>query len=348
MKKGMAKLISVMCMAAVLGGTACSSAKPAETAAPEAEGKTEAGEKEKAPEAAATDYPKDTINIICHAAAGGGSDALARQVAQGLQDENKWTVTVDNKTGGSGSVGMQFVMNSKADGYTIGTAPVELSMIEALGYAELAPEDVQLLGCGMSWPAALYVPADAPYDSLEDFVKYCSENPGKVRVANSGIGSIWHIAACVLADKTGIEISHVPYDGATGAVTALLGKEIDAVVVGTCEGYSYVESGDFKCLASFSEERSSVLPDTPTAKEQGHEINVVCWVGFLAPKGIEDAKLQVLEDGLKKVFASDAYVEFCKGRGCDSTYYTPEEFLSMATEDYAYYSELITSLKIGQ
>lgn len=348
MKKGMAKLISVMCMAAVLGGTACSSAKPAETAAPEAEGKTEAGEKEKAPEAAATDYPKDTINIICHAAAGGGSDALARQVAQGLQDENKWTVTVDNKTGGSGSVGMQFVMNSKADGYTIGTAPVELSMIEALGYAELAPEDVQLLGCGMSWPAALYVPADAPYDSLEDFVKYCSENPGKVRVANSGIGSIWHIAACVLADKTGIEISHVPYDGATGAVTALLGKEIDAVVVGTCEGYSYVESGDFKCLASFSEERSSVLPDTPTAKEQGHEINVVCWVGFLAPKGIEDAKLQVLEDGLKKVFASDAYIEFCKGRGCDSTYYTPEEFLSMATEDYAYYSELITSLKIGQ
>ena len=94
-------------------------------------------------------------------------------------------------------------------------------------------------------------------------------------MANSGIGSIWHIAACVLADKTGIEINHVPYDGATGAVTALLGKEIDAVVVGTCEGYSYVESGDFKCLASFSEERSYVLPDEPTAREQGHDINVV-------------------------------------------------------------------------
>ena len=101
------------------------------------------------------------------------------QVAQGLQDGNGWTVTVDNKTGGSGSVGMQFVMNSKPDGYTIGTAPVELSMIEALGYAQLAPEDVQLLGTGMSWPAALYVPADAPYDTLEDFINYCTENPGK-------------------------------------------------------------------------------------------------------------------------------------------------------------------------
>lgn len=353
MKKRMAKMISVLCVAAMVGTTACGQAKTTQTAAPETKAeeageKAETGDKAKSEGAASVDFPKDTVNIICHAAAGGGSDALARQVAQGLQDENQWTVTVDNKTGGSGSVGMQFVMNSKADGYTIGTAPVELSMIEALGYAELAPDDVQLLGCGMSWPAALYVPADAPYNTLEDFVNYCAENPGTVRVANSGIGSIWHIAACVLADKTGIEINHVPYDGATGAVTALLGKEIDAVVVGTCEGYSYVESGDFKCLASFSEERSSVLPDAPTAKEQGHDINVVCWVGFLAPKGIEESKLQILVDALKNVFASDSYIEFCKGRGCDSTYYTPEEFLSMATEDYAYYSELITSLKIGQ
>ncbi len=349
MKKRMGKLVSVLCVTAMVGLTACSSSKPAETAAPKAEAEPAAKEEtEEKAAGEAVDFPKDTLNIICHAAAGGGSDALARQVAQGLQDGNGWTVTVDNKTGGSGSVGMQFVMNSKADGYTIGTAPVELSMIEALGYAELAPEDVQLLGCGMSWPAALYVPADAPYNTLEDFINYCKENPGKVRVANSGIGSIWHIAACVLADKSGIELSHVPYDGATGAVTALLGKEIDAVVVGTCEGYSYVESGDFKCLASFSEERSSVLPDVPTAKEQGSDINVVCWVGFLAPKGIEEARLQILEDGLKDVFASDAYIEFCKGRGCDSTYYTPDEFLSMASEDYKYYSELITSLKIGQ
>ena len=350
MKKRMEKLVSVLCVAAMVGLTACSASKPAETAAPKAEAESVSEEKTTGaePAAEAVDFPKDTVNIICHAAAGGGSDALARQVAQGLQDESGWTVTVDNKTGGSGSVGMQFVMNSKADGYTIGTAPVELSMIEALGYAELAPEDVQLLGCGMSWPAALYVPADAPYDTLEDFVNYCKENPGTVRVANSGIGSIWHIAACVLADKSGIEISHVPYDGATGAVTALLGKEIDAVVVGTCEGYSYVESGDFKCLASFSEERSSVLPDVPTAKEQGSDINVVCWVGFLAPKGIEEGKLQILEDALKNVFASDAYVKFCEGRGCDSTYYTPDEFLAMASEDYKYYSELITSLKIGQ
>ena len=109
-----------------------------------------------------------------------------------------------------------------------------------------------------------------------------------------------------------------------------------------------MESGDFKCLASFSEERSSVLPDAPTAREQGHDINVVCWVGFLAPKGIEEAKQQILVDALKNVFAGDAYIEFCKGRGCDSTYYTPDEFLAMAEADYTYYSELISDLKIGQ
>ena len=128
MKKRMAKMVPVLCVAAMVGLTACSSAKPAETKAPETKAEA-ASEKEPAGEepAAAVDFPKDTLNIICHAAAGGGSDALARQVAQGLQDGNGWTVTVDNKTGGSGSVGMQFVMNSKPDGYTIGTAPVELS-----------------------------------------------------------------------------------------------------------------------------------------------------------------------------------------------------------------------------
>lgn len=82
--------------------------------------------------------------------------------------------------------------------------------------------------------------------------------------------------------------------------------------------------------------------------EQGHDINVVCWVGFLAPKGIEEAKQQILVDALKNVFAGDAYIEFCKGRGCDSTYYTPDEFLAMAEADYTYYSELISDLKIGQ
>lgn len=107
MKKRMAKMVPVLCVAAMVGLTACSSAKPAETKAPETKAEA-ASEKEPAGEepAAAVDFPKDTLNIICHAAAGGGSDALARQVAQGLQDGNGWTVTVDNKTGGSGSVGM--------------------------------------------------------------------------------------------------------------------------------------------------------------------------------------------------------------------------------------------------
>ncbi len=291
-------------------------------------------------------FPSDTVNIICHSKEGGGSDALSREVAQVLQDKLGWSVTVENKTGGSGSVGMQYVQNSKADGYTIGTAPVELSMIQALGYAELNPDSVSLLGCGMSWSAALYVPKDAPYETLEDFVSYCSENPDAVKVANSGIGSIWHIAACVLSDKAGITLNHVPYDGATGALTALLGNEVDAAVVGTCEGYSYVDSGDLKCLAVFGEERSDTMPDVPTAKEQNYDINVVCWVGFLAPKGIDEATLTTLQDALKTVFETEEYKTFCENRGCDSTYYNAEEFKAMADNDYTYYSELISSLGI--
>lgn len=345
MKKRDYKRISAMVMvsAMVLGLTACGSSAPESTNTADADTTTETQEDTAT---ATTDFPTETVNIVCHAKEGGGSDALAREVAQVLQDEVGWSVTVENKTGGSGSVGMQYVQNSAADGYTIGTAPVELSMIQALGYAELNPDSVGLLGCGMSWPAALYVSKDAPYDTIEDFVNYAKENPDEVKVANSGIGSIWHIAACVLADKTDISLNHVPYDGATGALTALLGNEVDAAVVGTCEGYSYVDSGDLKCLGTFSEERSSTMPDVQTAKEQNYDINVVCWVGFLAPQGIDDVTMTVLQDSLKTVFETEEYKSFCEGRGCDSTYFSAEEFKEMADADYAYYSQLITDLGI--
>lgn len=298
--------------------------------------------------AMADGYPDDTINLICHAAAGGGSDSMSREVAQLLQDQQGWTVTVENRTGGSGSVAMQYVMSQKPDGYTIGTAPVELSMIGALGYADITPDDVQLLGCTMHWPAALYVSEDAPYNNLEEFVDYCTENPGAVSIANSGIGSIWHIASCVLADKTGIEINYVPYDGAQGAITALLGKEIEAAIVGTSEGYTYVESGDVKCIAVFGEERSEVLPDVETAIEQGYEITVNCWVGLLAPKGLEDDVLDTLVSAIQEACESDEYIEFCQGRGCDYTFMDPDEFLEMANADTEYYAQLISDLGITQ
>ncbi len=297
--------------------------------------------------ALAADYPDETINVICHAAAGGASDAMSREYAELLQEEYGWTVTVDNKTGGSGSVGMQYVMNSDPDGYTIGTAPVELSMIEALGYAEINPDDVQLLGCALTQPASLYVSADSDIDSLDDFIAYCEENPGSVQVANSGVGSIWHISACVLADKTGIDIQHVPYDGSTGALTALLGNEVEACVCGTSEGYTYVDSGDLKCLATFAEERSDVLPDVPTTVEQGYDdVVVTSWCGLLAPLGMDEDTLNTLVDAIKEVSESDAYVEFCTGRGCDATYYDPDAFYEMAKADCDYYSELITELGI--
>ena len=354
MKKNLTKKVFAGLMAtSMLALTACGgSSSSATTAAPAADTKAEettaAEAKTENSEAAAEDtgYPNGTINIVCHAAAGGGSDSMSRELAQLMQEEQGWTVTVDNRTGGSGSVGVQYVMNSKPDGYTIGTAPVELSMIKALGYADITPDSVQLIGCTMHWPAALYVAKDAPYDDFQGFVDYCKEHPGELSVANSGIGSIWHIAACVVADKTGININYVPYDGAQGAITALLGKEVGAAIVGSSEGYTYVESGDVKCIAVFGEEESDVLPGVKTAKDQGYDINVNCWVGLLAPKGISDEVLNKLVAATKEACESDDYQEFCAGRGCDGSFYGPEEFLKMANDDTEYYAKLISDLGI--
>jgi tripartite-type tricarboxylate transporter receptor subunit TctC len=136
------------------------------------------------------EYPSETINFIVHAAAGGGSDSMARQLANVMQKNLGVPVVCDNKVGASGSIAMKYVSKSKPDGYTIGTAPCELSMVNALGYADIKPDDVELLGCAQTWASCLTVPADAPYNTFQEFIDFCKANPGKVIVGNSGTGSI--------------------------------------------------------------------------------------------------------------------------------------------------------------
>lgn len=294
-------------------------------------------------------YPNESINLIVHSAAGGGSDQLARQVANVMQQNLGVPVVVDNRSGASGSIAMTYVANSRPDGYTMGTAPVELSMINALGYSDLTPDDVYLLGCAMTWSSCLTVPADAPYDTLQEFIDYCKAHPGEVVVGNSGTGSIWHIASAMLQQQAGIVVNDVPFDGAAGAVSALLGGQCQAITVGTIEASASIKNGDAKCLAVFSDQRASVLPDIPTTVELGYpDLVTLCWVGFLAPKGMPEETRATLVKAVKDAVESDAFRTFCSNYGSDWNYMSPEEFTALAESDFTYYSQLFKDLGLSE
>lgn len=294
------------------------------------------------------DFPGNKqVSLIVPYSAGGASDTVARIYASELEQSLGTSIVVSNVTGASGAIGLEQVRNSNPDGYTIAYMPVESTMLKALGFTDLSTDDFRFIGRAMTIPAAVTVRADAPWDTFEDFVNYAKEHPGEIQVGNSGTGSIWHIAAASIEKECGVQFTHVPFDGAAPAVAALLGGNIQAVTVSPSEVKNNVDSGDFKVLCVLGESRSSVVPDVPTAQELGIDITIQGWGGFAVPKDTPQAVIDILEKASETAINSDSVKKTLADRGCEHAYLSGSDMDQKASEELAYYSELIPELGIA-
>lgn len=297
----------------------------------------------------AVNYPGGKqISIVVPYAAGGASDTTARIFATQLKAALGTSVTVTNVEGASGAIGLQQVANSKPDGYTISYMPVESTMLKALGYTEVSTDDFKFIGRAMTIPAAITVRADSEWETFDEFIEYAKANPGEILIGNSGTGSIWHIAAATVEQECGVEFVHVPFAGASPAVAALLGKNIQAVAVSPSEVKSNVESGEFRVLAVLGEERSEVVPDIHTAKELGYDITIQGWGAFAVPKDTPQEIVDILNDAAEKAINSDEMTEVLQTNGFTSAYLSGSEMDKVASELLANYTELIPKLGITE
>ncbi|PTM59330.1 tripartite tricarboxylate transporter substrate binding protein [Desmospora activa] len=295
---------------------------------------------------AAEEFPSDQITLVIQAAPGGASDTISRTVAKLVEDDLGVPVVPVNKTGGAGAVAMSYLKSQKPDGYTIGYVPVELAMVQSLGYADLKPDDLYLLGRSHLLPAAITVRADAPYDTIAEFIAYAKKNPSKIRVGNAGTGSIWHVAGAGFAEEAGIQLSHVPFDGAAPAVTALMGKHVDAVSVSPSEVQGGVKSGDLKVLAVMGNERDALFPEVPTLKEEGIDVEITAWGGFAMPKGGSEEVRSKLESAIKKAIQSKEFQELAKKQGLTLSYQDPQAFSRFADEQLELYNGIIPTMEL--
>ena len=294
------------------------------------------------------DFPGNKqVSLIVPYSAGGASDTVARIYASELEQSLGTSIVVSNVTGASGAIGLEQVRNSNPDGYTIAYMPVESTMLKALGFTDLSTDDFRFIGRAMTIPAAVTVRADAPWDTFEDFINYAKEHPGEIQVGNSGTGSIWHIAAASIEKECGVQFTHVPFDGAAPAVAALLGGNIQAVTVSPSEVKNNVDSGDFKVLCVLGESRSSVVPDVPTAQELGIDITIQGWGGFAVPKDTPQAVIDILEKASETAINSDSVKKTLADRGYEHAYLSGSDMDQKASEELAYYSELIPDLGIA-
>jgi len=293
-------------------------------------------------------FPEKQITIVCQAAAGGGSDTNSRTMAAVVEPILGVPVVVVNKTGAAGAVAMSYVASREPDGYTIGHLPVELSMLEALGYADVNPDNFDLIGTIGYFPASVVVNANSPWENFDEFVEYAKENPGVITVGNSGIGSIWHIAAAKLEKELGVEFTHVPFTGASTAKAALMGGHIACSTASPSENAGPIEAGDLRMLAVMADQRSSLFPDVPTLKELGYDIQTTAWLGFGCPKGLPEDVKNTLVDAFQQGFESEMYQEKMKSYGIELVWMGPDEFYEFAMEEYETYSELIPELGIAE
>lgn len=293
-------------------------------------------------------FPKKPVTIIVPSSAGGGTDSTARALASASEKYLGQSIGVVNKPGGSGAIGMTEGANAKPDGYTVTMVFVELTMLHHLGLTPLTHDQFKPIALVNLDPAALTVPADAPYDTLEEFIDYAKKHPGEIKIGNAGSGSIWHIAAESLAKSAGIEVNHVPFDGAAPAVTSLVGGHIDAVTVSPAEVKSQLDAGNLKTLAVMSDKRSDLIPDVPTFAEKGVKVEPIgTWRGLTVPKDTPDDVVKVLEQAFMKGAKEEEFKKFMQSNGLGISLKSPDEFEQLMKKNDSLFEGMIKDLGLN-
>ncbi len=283
-------------------------------------------------------YPEQDIRLIIQANPGGGSDLSARALATELEKTFGVSVIPENMPGAAGALAMEYVASQKPDGYVIGIAPVEISMLNTTQGADILPENYTLLGQIMHAPGVVSVSANSGIESLEDLVAQAESSP--VTVSNSGAGSIWEAATLALADTSGAQFTPVPYDGGATAVAAASSGEVVASVSGL--GEALAQGDAVRILAIMHDERHPGAPDVPTVEEAiGSPVELGGWIGIIAPAGLPDDVKDTLEAAIKKGVDSDSYQEFQKKAGNLVVYRDSAEWTEFVNEQFDMFKELL-------
>jgi tripartite-type tricarboxylate transporter receptor subunit TctC len=210
----------------------------------------------------------------------------------------------------------------------------ELNSLPQQGLIDFTYKDFDPLIRVNADAATLTVKADAPYNSVAEFVEYAKAHPGEISIGNSAPGSVWHIGAGLLANETGIAVKHIPFEGAAPAVTALAGGHIQAVSVSLAEVKSQLDAGNVKCIGIMDTKRSALYPDIPTFIDQGYNITYATWRGIALPKGVDPAIRKALEDALTAAMRDEAFVSQAKNLNLDLAYQNSADFEKFLAENF--------------
>ena len=294
--------------------------------------------------AAAQDYPTKPIKLIVPFPPAGGTDIMARVVAQKLSENTRWTVVIDNRPGAGGNIGVDATAKSAPDGYTLvmgqtSNLAINPSLFKDLPYdpvKDLAP--IVLVGSG---PIAIVVRSDAPYKTLPDLVAAAKAKPGAISMATPGNGTVAHLTGVRLMQATGVKFEHIPYKGASAAIPDLLGGNVDFYLSSVPSVQSQVSAGKLRILATTGPKRSPLFPTVPTATESYKGFLAGTWFGILAPAATPKPILERLNTELNKAIADPAVRKAIEAEGGEAQGGTAQAFAAYIKSEMAMWSTLV-------
>jgi tripartite-type tricarboxylate transporter receptor subunit TctC len=293
-----------------------------------------------------TDKP---LRIMVGASAGGGTDILARMLAEKFAADFKQSVVIENRPGASNTIAAEITAKATPDGTTLllatNTAQAIAPHLLKLKFDPL--KDLQPIGLVAVMPNVLVVSAASPYKSVKDLTAAMAQNPGAMKYASSGIGSTQHIAGEAFSLATGTRSIHIPYKGSAQAHVDIIGGDVTMMFDSTSSAMGQIKAGKFRPLAVMSERRSGEMPDVPTMSELGIKgVDVATWYGLYVTAGTPKPAVDALIAELNKVLKMADVQARVKGMGGDIGSLTMEQFADMNRQEFERFRKLVKDANI--
>ncbi|MFA5514209.1 MAG: tripartite tricarboxylate transporter substrate binding protein [Sphaerochaetaceae bacterium] len=297
-------------------------------------------------EAAKPTYPTKNIDMTVLFQAGQAGDVIGRKAADLANRHLPKPIISNNRLGGGGAVGYQYVLGQPADGYNIvwnstsinvayhqGNMPVDKGWDAFRGVANLTMEASGLAIRG----------DDNRWNTFEEFVAYAKAHPNELTISNSGVGSFNHLAAEAITGYAGIKVKHIPMD-AGQSIASLLGGKVDAMVNMTFDISQHAKAGTMKPLVVIAPKRLAVLPNTPTMKELGYDIDIQMYRGIAVHKDTPDYIVDVLEEAFMKAGNDPEFREFAETKGATIDVRNAKDFNALMAKDDATVAQIMEQI----
>jgi tripartite-type tricarboxylate transporter receptor subunit TctC len=293
-------------------------------------------------------YPSRPVRIIVPVAPGGALDIIARLMGQSLTNHFGQSFVIENRPGAGTNIGIDAVVHSPADGYTLLLIPQSVTtnatLFQHLNFNFI--RDIVPIAMISSLPLVMEVNVSNPAKTIPDFIAWAKANPRKISMASGGTGSASHIGGELFKLMTGIDMVHVPYHGGAPAITDLMGGQVQVYFSPLPESISTIEAGKVRALGVTTSKRSASLPDVPAIAESLPGFEISTWQGIGAPKDTP-ADIVVMLNRMINVALADGEVKARLAQlGSDPNPLSPDEFKKLIVDETAKWGKVIREAKI--